>query len=98
MILQRRAHPLKKRPASLKKAGQRRWWDSSLPVMLHSANSKFELTGKGCQAVLFNDHAQNSICNYIHGFNVENGQRVVTFTDHIDWLRDEQLVLIRHFS
>lgn len=83
MILQRRAHPLKKRPASLKKAGQRRWWDSSLPVMPHSANSKFELTGKGCQAVLF---------------NVENGQRVVTFTDHIDWLRDEQLVLIRHFS
>lgn len=33
MILQRRAHPLKKRPASSKKAGRKRWWDSSLPVM-----------------------------------------------------------------
>ena len=33
MILQRRAHPLKKRPASSKKAGRKRWWASSLPVM-----------------------------------------------------------------
>lgn len=33
MILQRRAHPLKKRLASSKKAGRKRWWASSLPVM-----------------------------------------------------------------
>lgn len=47
---------------------------------------------------VFTDHSQNSIRNYIHHFNVENGIRVVKSTYHVDSLSDEQLYLIRHFS
>ncbi len=47
---------------------------------------------------VFTDHSQNSIRNYIHDFNVENGNKVVKFTYNVEKLSDEQLYLIRHFS
>lgn len=47
---------------------------------------------------VFSDHSQNSIRNYLHNFNIENGKRVVTFAYNINSLSDEQMYLISHFS
>lgn len=47
---------------------------------------------------VFTDYSQNSIRNYIHDFNVKNGQKVVKFTYNVEKLSDEQLYLISHFS
>lgn len=53
---------------------------------------------RGFYKKVFTDHSQNSIRNYIHDFNVENGQKVVKFTYHVEKPSDEQMYLIRHFS
>ncbi|MGI6755613.1 MAG: TetR/AcrR family transcriptional regulator C-terminal domain-containing protein [Atopobiaceae bacterium] len=46
---------------------------------------------------VFTDHSQNSIRNYIHAFNVENGIRVVRLTYHA-LPSAEQMYMIHHFS
>ncbi|MCT7789976.1 MAG: TetR/AcrR family transcriptional regulator C-terminal domain-containing protein [Lactobacillus crispatus] len=47
---------------------------------------------------VFTDHSQNSIQNYLHNFNIENGKRVVKFAYGIKKLSNEQMYLISHFS